>query len=114
MQIACPCASASIAASKSRSSSVCSSCLVIPSTNDRPRARGSANELDHRSAEQLADNLVDVTARTEAAPFAGNHDGPDLTPFAQRGEQIPQLRIYLECQGVQTIRSIEHNRGDRA
>ena len=64
--------------------------------------------------QQLADDRLDIAARTEATPLAGDNDRFHLVAIRQRREQVAQLGVDLEGQRIQPIRPGERDRRDPA
>jgi hypothetical protein len=55
---------------------------------------------------------VDVTTGTEAAALSRDDEDSDVIPVRQLCKEVAQVRINVEREGVQLLRSLEGDRGD--
>ncbi len=58
---------------------------------------------------QLADDLLDVPARAEAAPAAGDHDHPGVLA-GEAAEQVAQVGVGLERERIELVGPVERDR----
>ena len=88
------------------------------------RERALAHGLDHRAGHpgeleqlgglhpQLADDLLDVAARAEAAALAGDDERAHVAAVRQLGEQVAEVGVDVEGQRVELLRAVKRHRGD--
>src|SRR5438552_2518826 len=62
--------------------------------------------------DQLADDLVDIAAGTEAAPLASEDQYADVLATSQRVGEVADVRVDLKRKGVEPIRPREGERRD--
>ena len=73
---------------------------------------GEIHQLRHLHLRQRPDDLVHVAAGAEIAAGAGDDHHLDVGCILQRAEQVAQLRIGLEGQGVFAFRAVERDGPD--
>ena len=61
---------------------------------------------------QLADDLLDVAARAEAASLAGEHEHAGVAAVGKLGEQVAQVGVDVEGQRVELVGAVEGQRRD--
>src|SRR5437773_447384 len=116
MQIACACASASIAAASDIVASLSSICLVMVCAKAGPRATELSNALDEGAChageleqaagvlgEELGDDPLDVAAGAEAAALAGDQHSAALRAVLEGAERRRELTVDLEGEGVEAV-----------
>jgi hypothetical protein len=62
--------------------------------------------------QRRADDLVDVAARAEGPARAAQHEHPDVAPVRQLGEQVTQVGVAVEGQGVELGGPVERDGRD--
>jgi hypothetical protein len=70
------------------------------------------HEVAGLHGDQLADDLVDVTAATEPAALPPDDQDADVLVMRQFGEQVAQVGVALEGQRVELLGSVESDGGD--
>ena len=73
---------------------------------------GEGEQPGHVTLEELADDVDDVAAGAKALAGAGDHHGAHLGAPLERGEEVAQLLIDLEREGVELVGPVERHRGD--
>src|SRR5687767_8524446 len=66
----------------------------------------------HVAAEQFADDVVHVAARTERATRSGDDNHAHVSLVTQRSKRISQFPINFKRQRIQTFRTIQRDRRD--
>src|SRR5690606_9228209 len=76
---------------------------------------GHAGEVEQGPGvhlQQLADDVVDVASRAEPPALAGDDEDGDVVPMRQLGEEVPQVGVHVEGEGVETVGPVEGHGGD--
>ncbi len=79
-----------------------------------PVTRVNATQALHVAREELADDVLDVSAGAERATFAGDDDRRALALRVERGERVGELLVDRERERVQSIGAIERDLRDAA
>src|SRR5207247_2316163 len=61
---------------------------------------------------KLTDDLLDVAARAEPAAFAGDREHPRVAAMRQLADQVAEVGVDLECQGVEFVGAVQQDGRD--
>src|SRR2546429_8418513 len=74
-----------------------------------------AGEFEHPrlvACEQRSNDVLDVAARAERPSGSRDDDRPHAGLVVERAERVAQLAVHVERQGIETVGTVERDRGD--